>query len=668
MQVAAESGHTRTGAALFLGVVLGVATLVAIFSAAGALPAGSQATAGPKGLSSFDSYSQLQEYVAANARSAQQYVSHGIWFGETGMGIGAPLALTGSVATTMTEAVALSPVAQFTGTNVQVEGVDEPDRVKTDGTHLFVSSGGQVTIIDAYPPNSTSVASVISLPNSSVVGLEIAQSRLLVIDQKSSYHPYPIYAPWGRGVTYGSGVPDSIALLLYNTSTISSPSLIANVSIAGDYVAARLADGYLYAVIQQPSYTFADGGNATGVLPTMTDDGSETILPPTSVYYAPGDSQVSFYTMIESVDMLTGSKSVISVLTGPSATVYVSTSNIYIVYTNYPDLFSSHGIPGDVYTGGTVSMSEIQQAQNSTILRASYSGGDVTVEAAGAVPGSVLNQFSLDEYDGYFRVATGRFAVVGGALTRSDDVYVLDLSMNQVSALRDIAPGENIYAVRFVGETGYVVTFEQIDPLFVISFKDMAHPVIQSALKVSGYSDYLHPLPGGYLIGVGKDAVPSSMANVAYYTGLKLSLFRAFDNGTSIQVSKLVIGDRGTDSPVLTDHLAFTFDPTRNVTVIPLTLYVVSGNQTTCSGCPPPYGDPVWQGVYVVRVTPTGFNLLARVSQYPPGLNFGDSPNNSLQIDRSVIIGNSLYTVSQSEVMVSDMQTFTTTATIQLLA
>jgi len=668
MQVAAESGHTRTGAALFLGVVLGVATLVAIFSAAGALPAGSQATAGPKGLSSFDSYSQLQEYVAANARSAQQYVSHGIWFGETGMGIGAPLALTGSVATTMTEAVALSPVAQFTGTNVQVEGVDEPDRVKTDGTHLFVSSGGQVTIIDAYPPNSTSVASVISLPNSSVVGLEIAQSRLLVIDQKSSYHPYPIYAPWGRGVTYGSGVPDSIALLLYNTSTISSPSLIANVSIAGDYVAARLADGCLYAVIQQPSYTFADGGNATGVLPTMTDDGSETILPPTSVYYAPGDSQVSFYTMIESVDMLTGSKSVISVLTGPSATVYVSTSNIYIVYTNYPDLFSSHGIPGDVYTGGTVSMSEIQQAQNSTILRASYSGGDVTVEAAGAVPGSVLNQFSLDEYDGYFRVATGRFAVVGGALTRSDDVYVLDLSMNQVSALRDIAPGENIYAVRFVGETGYVVTFEQIDPLFVISFKDMAHPVIQSALKVSGYSDYLHPLPGGYLIGVGKDAVPSSMANVAYYTGLKLSLFRAFDNGTSIQVSKLVIGDRGTDSPVLTDHLAFTFDPTRNVTVIPLTLYVVSGNQTTCSGCPPPYGDPVWQGVYVVRVTPTGFNLLARVSQYPPGLNFGDSPNNSLQIDRSVIIGNSLYTVSQSEVMVSDMQTFTTTATIQLLA
>ncbi|HMD79165.1 MAG TPA: beta-propeller domain-containing protein, partial [Nitrososphaerales archaeon] len=185
-------------------------------------------------------------------------------------------------------------------------------------------------------------------------------------------------------------------------------------------------------------------------------------------------------------------------------------------------------------------------------------------------------------------------------------------------------------------------------------------------LKVSGYSDYLHPLPGGYLIGVGKDAVQSSMQNVAFYTSLKLSLFRVFANGTSTQVSKLLIGDRGTDSPVLTDHLAFTFDPSRNVTVIPLTLYVVSGNQTTCSGCPPPYGDPVWQGVYVIKVSSTGFTKLGEVSQYPAGQNFGDSPYYNLQIDRSVIIGDYLYTVSQGEVMVSSMQSFSTVATIQL--
>jgi uncharacterized secreted protein with C-terminal beta-propeller domain len=299
-------------------------------------------------------------------------------------------------------------------------------------------------------------------------------------------------------------------------------------------------------------------------------------------------------------------------------------------------------------------------------VRIAYSEGSIEVAASGIVPGSVLNQFSLDEYNGYFRVATGRFAVVDGSATRSDDVYVLDMNMSQVASLKNIAPGENIYAVRFVGQMGYVVTFEQIDPLFVISFKDVTHPVLQSALKVSGYSDYLHPLPGGYLIGVGKDAVQSSMQNVAFYTSLKLSLFKIFANGTSIQVSKLLIGDRGTDSPVLTDHLAFTFDSTRNVTVIPLTLYVVSGNQTTCSGCPPPYGDPVWQGVYVIKVTSSGFTILGKVSQYPASQNFGDSPNYNLQIDRSVIIGGDLYTISQGEVMVSDMQSFATVATIPL--
>jgi uncharacterized secreted protein with C-terminal beta-propeller domain len=190
--------------------------------------------------------------------------------------------------------------------------------------------------------------------------------------------------------------------------------------------------------------------------------------------------------------------------------------------------------------------------------------------------------------------------------------------------------------------------------------------VILSALKVTGYSDYLYPLPGGYLIGVGKETVQSSTGNFSYYLGLKLSLFKVYDNGTSVQVSKYLIGDRGTDSPVLSDHLAFTFDPSLNVTVIPVLLAKVSGNQTYGPSSPPPFGDYVWQGVYVLKVTPVGFTLLGTVSQYPPGQNYGDSPNGGLQIDRSVIIGNYLYTISQSEVMVSSLSSFSTVAIVQL--
>ncbi len=650
---------SRREAAVFVAAIIGIAGVIAIFAMApkAGTPGGSD-IAMPQGLSTFQSEAQLQQFVEANAKSAQQYNRWGIGFGGplfmTGVKTVFPGAFGGvtTVTALATQAAAVSSdvsAPSFTGTNVQVQGVDEPDRVKTDGTHLFVSTQDSIAIINAYPPTSTAVLASLSFPNTQLLGLETAPDRLMVFGQKS-------------------GANMSVELVLYDVSNLSAPKLIANVTIPGSYVAARLADGFVYGVIQQPSYVFNSQGNATAAMPKALRNGFEAQIPPSSVYYSGNVAQISYYTVIPSIDMATGAEAMKTILTGPSATVYVSTSNIYVAYTNYPDLFSTHGILGDAYTGGVVSMSDVQQAQNSTILRASYSGGVVSVAVAGVVPGSVLNQFSLDEYNGYFRVATSRFAVVDGSPTRSDDVYVLDMSMNQVSALKNIAPGENLYAVRFVGDTGYVVTFEQIDPLFVISFKDMSHPKILSALKVSGYSDYLHPLPGGYLIGVGKDAVQSSTANVAFYTSLKLSLFKVFPNGTSTQVQKLDIGDRGTDSPVLSDHLAFTFDTTRNITVIPLTLNKVSGNQTTCAGCPPPWGDPVWQGVYVVEVDSTGFTVLGKVSQYPAGQNFGDYPNASLSIDRSVIIGNYLYTISQAEVMVSTLDTFSTVAVVPLLA
>src|SRR5438132_1139517 len=635
-------------AAIFVMAIMGVAAGLAAFSfsspALDVPPGSGTAHAVAEGLGSFSSYVQLQDFIAANARSAQQYSRRGTWFGQP------PMAFGGDVKTLVTLA-ATSAAAQstptFTGTNVQVQGVDEPDRVKTDGTNLFVSTSNAVTILKAYPPNSTSTLSTIAFQNAMILGMEISRDRLMVIDQRSANTTY-------------------IDLLLYDTSVPSSPRLMGNMSVAGAYVAARLAQGYIYAVIQQPSYRFDDKGNATGVMPLVAEDGVRKTLLPSSVYYTPNRAQISYYTMVTSVSISTGKASTLSVLTGPSSTIYVSPSNIYVVYANYQEFYADN-IPGDIYTGGVISSTNLQQGQNSTIFRASYSSdGNVTVKAVGSVPGTVLNQFSLDEYDNYFRLATSRFAKIGDAYTGSDDVYVLGWDMSQVSAVRNIAPGENIYAVRFVGDMGYVVTFEQIDPLFAISFKDIANPVLLSALKVTGYSNYLHPLPGGYLIGVGKEAVPSSTGNFAWYLGMKLSLFRVFENGTSTQISKYLIGDRGTESPVLNDHLAFTFDSSRNIAVIPVLVAKVSGNQSYGPSNPPPYGDYVWQGAYVFKVTTAGFTLLGRVSQYPPGKSYGDSPVNNLQIDRSVIIGNYLYTVSQGEVMVSSLSSFSTVATVQL--
>jgi inhibitor of cysteine peptidase len=663
-----EAGMGIRKVAIIVIILLGISAGLAVISA---LPqsnpevtsttgnssqtSGSQANAVPQDLGSFQSYSALQSFISVNAKSAQQYSRNGGFFGGVGLAMGT---VTETFASTMTVAQTVvqagttveTPNTQstpsYTGTNVQVQGVDEPDIVKTDGLHIFVSTASAVTIINAYPPNSTSVLSTINLRNSNIQGIEITQNRLLIINQRNTNTTY-------------------IDLLLYNTTNLSAPKLMENESIAGNYVASRLAQGYFYAIIQEPSYTFNNSGNATGVMPLVTVNGATATLAPSSIYYTPINAQIDFYTMVVSISMSTGKESTVSVLTGPSSTIYVSTQNIYVVYVDYLQYYADN-IPGDVWTGGVISPPMHPGGQNTTIFRASYLNGTVTVAAAGSVPGTVLNQFSLNEYNNYFMVATSRNAQIGTSYTVSDDVYVLNMSMGQVSAIRNIAPGENLYAVSFVGDMGYVVTFEQVDPLFAISFQNITHPVIESALKVNGYSDYLYPLPNGDLIGVGKNTVPSSTGNYSYYLGLKLSLFQVLPNGTSSDVSDYLIGDRGTDSPVLTNHLAFTYDTTTNVMVIPLTLYVVSGTQSTSPTSPPPYGNPVWQGVYVFSVTTTGFNLLGKVSQYPAGQNYGDSPNNNLQIDRSIIIGNYLYTISGSEVMVSSLSTFSTVATVPL--
>jgi inhibitor of cysteine peptidase len=663
MQAGSKVGGGNRATVVFFVTILVVSAVFAVYSvlpAHKAQPVSSPSGATAQGLSSFQTYSQLQAFVAANAKSAQQYDRYGgagfiggpvMFIGGINGGIFAGLAAPGAEAVPSAAASSSSP--SFTGTNVQVQGVDEPDIVKTDGTHLFVatngtgssSSSGSVTIMDAYPPNSTSVLSTVTLPGAQVLGLEVAQDRLMVIDQR--------YA----NTTY-------IGLLLYNTSALASPKLMENETVAGNYIAARLAQGYLYAVVQQPSYHFDDQGNATGVMPYVSANGDTTALSPSSVYYTPNNSQIGDYTMIISVGMSSGAVSTLSVLTGPSSTVFVSTSNIYVVYSNYREYADADNIPGDVFSGGVIT--SVGQEQNSTIFRASYSNGTVAVQAVGSVPGSVLNQFSMNEYDGYFQVATSRIATINGNATESDDVYVLNQNMSQVSALQNIAPGENLYAVRFVGDMGYVVTFEQIDPLFAISFADVTHPVILSALKVNGYSDYLQPLFSNYLLGVGKDTVASSTGNFAYYLGLKLSLFHVAANGSSSDVQDYMIGDRGTDSPVLTNHLALTYDPANNVTVIPVLLAKLSGSQQGSSENPPPEGNPVWQGAYLFRVNSTGFTLLGTVSQYPASMNYGDSPDNGLQIERSVIIGNYLYTVSQSEVMVSSLSSLSTVATVPL--
>ena len=173
----------------------------------------------------------------------------------------------------------------------------------------------------------------------------------------------------------------------------------------------------------------------------------------------------------------------------------------------------------------------------------------------------------MDEYEQHFRIATTTRQVWDSDKMSSNNVYILDDELDVVGELEDLAPGEKIYSVRFMGKKGYIVTFKKIDPLFVIDLSDHSNPLVLGKLKIPGYSDYLHPYDENHLIGIGKDTVEaadelteSRGLDFGWYQGVKMAIFDVTDVENPIELHKVVIGDRGTDSPVLYDHKAFLFD------------------------------------------------------------------------------------------------------------
>ncbi len=238
--------------------------------------------------------------------------------------------------------------------------------------------------------------------------------------------------------------------------------------------------------------------------------------------------------------------------------------------------------------------------------------------AEGEVPGYVLNQFSMDEYNGYFRVATTvenyNWQTFVEEATSTNNVYVLDSSLNLVGSVEDLAPGEQIYSAMFMGNRAYIVTFRNVDPLFVIDLTDPTAPTVLGQLKVTGYSGYLHPYDENYIIGIGKETDYDSEDDFAWYQGVKISLFDVSDVSNPVEVAKYEIGDRGTTSPILSDHKALLFDQEKNLLVIPVLVAELDENDYEGEVPDWVYGEYVWQGAYVFDISPDGISLRGQIT------------------------------------------------------
>jgi len=512
----------------------------------------------------------------------------------------------------------------YSGTNVQVEGVDEADLVKTDGEYIYIVRGDTLIIVKAYPPEEAEVVARVRLYQL-VQDIFINGDKLVVFLRMSKNVFYDVV-----GSVPPPGLIGTTTIQVYNVSDRSAPSLEREVTVDGSYFSSRMIGDHVYVIIRRGAVL--DDGEVA--LPTFSSQSRRWEVEPSDVYYVNITDSMYFFTNIVAIDVQDSEAPFTSetFLLGRASDLYVSHNNIYISACNWMD--------------------------ETTVYKISINAGAIGYVADGKVPGYVLNQFSMDEHDGYFSIATTTGHVSRGGGSSKNHVYVLNESLGIVGELEDLAPGERIYSARFMGDRCYLVTFKKVDPLFAIDLSDPYEPRILGKLKIPGYSDYLHPYDENHLIGLGKETVEAEEGDFAWHQGVKISLFDVTNVSRPTELAKIEIGDRGSWSPALEDHKAFLFSRARNLLVIPILVTEIDESVRAGSIHPSEYGDFVFQGAYVFHISTEGIVVRGRVTHLDDLddlLKSGYWFESDYEVDRSLYIGDVLYTLSQGMVKMNSL-------------
>jgi inhibitor of cysteine peptidase len=561
-------------------------------------------------------------------------------------------------------------------TNVQVAGVDEADRVKvSDDGHIFQIHEAEVRIIRGLPLGGPRVESTLRFtgptgPDFFPTELLVAGKRLVVLGTVRSTLPIPLkesfipYSGWPR--------PSHAKAYVYDFSNPVKPVLERELSIEGDYLNSRrigqsvylLARSYpRYYLYRSGALKTADPPTAPDLLPVIQDSasGQPGTVKLGNIYYFPEFVEPDYVSIAGFRLDRPKEPANLKAYLGAAEEVYASTRNLYL--------------SASTYAFGAREQASPQSFQETTrLFKFALADGKTQFLSGGEVPGRVLNQFSMDEAGDHFRIATTIHNWVLGQDKQRNGVYVLDRNLAIVGRLENLAPGEQIYSARFIGKRGYLVTFRTTDPLFTLDLSVPENPKVLGQLKLPGYSNYLHPYDDTHLIGFGKAAVevPGEMTGAdqfwrgisAFYQGMKLSLFDVSDVAQPKELHSVIIGDRGTDSDVLTDHKALYQNPERHLYGFPLKV----ARLPLTPGIPKPwdYGTPEFQGAYIYEVTlERGFVQKAAISHL--ALNqTPDWQNANLFINRLVSLGSDLYSLSPDLLQVHDLDSFAELAEIPL--
>lgn len=521
--------------------------------------------------------------------------------------------------------------ADYSSTNVQVQGVDEADVLKNDGKYIYYLKDDELKIISAYPPASMEELDSYSFADEDFYATEI------YVDGNKAVVIGMTYGYWINRGNYSDGETRMYVLDISDKTNIEEDRVL---TFAGYYSDSRKVGDTVYLVMNQYNY-YWDEIVAEEALPYFMDgDGdAEALVGCGDIRYVPGAISTTDYLLVSAIDIgNNNSKVEAEVILGSYGSVYSSPDNLYIAEPRY-DYWYWYDESG---TG-----------EETYIHKFELDGTDLDYEGVGTVPGSVDDQFSMDEEGNFFRIAT----TTGGWWSEDgpeNNVYVLDKSLDIVGSLTGLAPGEEIYSARFMGDRLYLVTFEQIDPLFVIDLSTPNNPHVLGQLKIPGVSEYLHPLDENHIIGFGKETLSASElenAGWSWFQGLKLSLFDVTNVNSPREVDKVVIGDRGSSSELLWNHKALLYNAKDGYMAFPVLLSEIPDAVKDDLDASWIYGDYTYQGAYVYNVNTSGFSFRGKVSHYDAdelgdNFNYYYSYGDDKDISRVLYMGDYIYSVS----------------------
>jgi len=616
----------------------------------------------------FTSCKNLETILSAELKNNPNIFSRGV-LSPSDLGIESPVA-TG-LSTSVSPASLSTEFRGFSSTNIQVAGVDEGDVVKTDGTYLYNLTDEKLIISLAYPAENAEVLSRTIL-SSEVYNRQmyVAGDKLLIVGE--SYKRIPA-KPGTTSFGDSSADPLFSTSINYNTKSIvvaeiwnikdkRNPELIRKSEFNGSFVASRVTNGYAYIVLEnyQRNYLLSNSEKikSSEVLPAFADvKGSEAEkeISVSAFKNSVNCNNVQYIYPLHSNNYLQiialpinnpnetiGEKTIWGM--GSSDFIYVSLNNLYIISPMYSYKWTD------------------PISERTEIYKFSLQKEKIELVGSQTVPGTILNEFSIDEFKGNVRLVTTEQKNGWWEESESSNLYILDSDLNKIGWKEGFGPDERIYSARFMGDRAYVVTFKETDPLFVFDLKNPSAPKLLGELSIPGYSNYIHPYDETHLIGIGKDAiVATTTPGFAWYQGMKIALFDVVNPNHPIELHKVIIGDRGTDSEALYDHHAFLFSKDKNLIALPIDLAELTSEEkvssTSAGGWY--YGRNTFQGLYAYDINLfSGFTLKGRVTHLQntsSSTNFYDNLNEDDLVNRSLYINNNLYIFSHNKATIHDL-------------